>query len=459
MVLGGLTVVAAVLRAIHLDSGLWLDEITTLVDFVRPPLAQTVTAYTRNNHPLYSVLAHASIQWLGDHPWTLRLPAAVFGIVSIPMIHALGAALGSPREGLLSAGVLAVAYHHVWFSQDARGYTAVAFWAMLASLLLLRSVRDGGVRWAVAYGVAGALGLYTHLVMGFVILAHVLGWLWLMVRPAAGVPRDAVRRPAIGFALAGAGAVLLHAPMVLPLFTELRRPQALAVIATPAWALRETVGGFQVGFGAWGAALAALLFGAGLRDGWRRARWAVVTLVVLPAALLAASIPVLSLPAQPRYFFVLAGIGVVVLVRGAMVLGRWLAGLTRPQHATAWGVALVGVVIAANALALPRLYRLPKQDFDGALQYVETRRAPGDTVVTAGLAVVPYRSYYGKPWLDVETSGEAARLRSAGHRLWMVYSGPSFMQADLVAWLGRECRSAMVFPGTLSGGDVVVCAL
>ncbi len=53
---------AAVLRAIGLDGGLWLDEILTLIESVRRPVAQIVTTFPSNNqHTLYSVLAHASI--------------------------------------------------------------------------------------------------------------------------------------------------------------------------------------------------------------------------------------------------------------------------------------------------------------------------------------------------------------------------------------------------------------
>src|ERR1043166_6480075 len=61
--LAALTAFAALLRAIGSDSGLWLDEIITLVESVRRPLAQILTAFPGNNqHTLYSVLAPASVR-------------------------------------------------------------------------------------------------------------------------------------------------------------------------------------------------------------------------------------------------------------------------------------------------------------------------------------------------------------------------------------------------------------
>ena len=51
LVLAVLTVIAAVLRAINLDGGLWFDEIVTLVMFTRPPLASIVTESSRHATP------------------------------------------------------------------------------------------------------------------------------------------------------------------------------------------------------------------------------------------------------------------------------------------------------------------------------------------------------------------------------------------------------------------------
>ena len=60
-------VAAAALRVVGLQSGLWYDEIITLVLSVRHPIWQIVTQFPGvNQHPLHSVLAHASITTFGE---------------------------------------------------------------------------------------------------------------------------------------------------------------------------------------------------------------------------------------------------------------------------------------------------------------------------------------------------------------------------------------------------------
>src|SRR5262249_6175177 len=117
-----LTILAAILRTFGLDRGLWFDEIVTLVESVRPPPAQIVAAYGVNNHPLYSVAAHGSVAAFGEHVWSLRLPAVIFGTLGIPALYWLGTSITTRVEALVGAAFLAVSYHHIWFSQNARGY-------------------------------------------------------------------------------------------------------------------------------------------------------------------------------------------------------------------------------------------------------------------------------------------------------------------------------------------------
>jgi mannosyltransferase len=116
IVLIAIAAVAAVLRAISLNDGLWFDEILTLVLFARPPLERIVTEYPNsNNHPLYSILAHVSMAGFGEHAWSLRLPAMIFGVAAVPAVYAVARLVSDRRESLLAAALMAVSYHAVWF--------------------------------------------------------------------------------------------------------------------------------------------------------------------------------------------------------------------------------------------------------------------------------------------------------------------------------------------------------
>ena len=462
LILAGLIGLAVVVRVIGLNSGLWYDEIATLLNFVRKPLSYLVTTYSKNNHPLYSLLAQGAVTLFGEHPWSFRLPALLFGLATIPMTFWVGAATGSVREGLLGAALLSVAYHHVWFSQNGRGYTALAFWTLLAGLALVRAVRAPGLRWPIVYGVAAALGVYTHLGMGFVVVGHFAGWLWLVARGDDVAARRAWRHGAIGFVLAGVLSALMYAPMVGRLVAIYRAPIPIVEIGSPRWALRETLSALELGFGAWGAVLGVLLFVVGLSGYWRQ-KWIAMTLFVLPTAVTILGVVVLKVWLAPRFFFFLIGVGALVVARGALIVGTWLAArgprVAQRLGATAMAASLVGLVMLVNVLALGHLYRYPKQDYEGAMKYVEARQRPGDAVVTAGLAGRAYREYYGKAWADVMTPDEAQRARAAARQLWIIHTLLQFRDPPLFAWMRRECRVVEIFPGTVAGADVVVCVL
>ena len=86
-----LLAVAAILRALHLDSGLWYDEVITLVEFVPPARRRAGHQLQgpRTTHILYSLCAHGAIAVFGESAWTLRLPAVVFGVASLGALYLL----------------------------------------------------------------------------------------------------------------------------------------------------------------------------------------------------------------------------------------------------------------------------------------------------------------------------------------------------------------------------------
>lgn len=134
-----LVILGAALRFHAIGTGLWYDEIVTLVESVRAPLGEIVTRFAGDNHhPLYSVLAHLAVALVGEEPWALRLPAALFGVATIPLLYGLGRLVTSRVESGAAALILTVSYHHIWFSQNARGYTAVLFLVLLSTYALLR---------------------------------------------------------------------------------------------------------------------------------------------------------------------------------------------------------------------------------------------------------------------------------------------------------------------------------
>jgi len=480
-----LTVLALVVRLIRLNTGLWVDEIDSLMTSFRPSLTQIVTTFPRDNrHPFYSVLAHLCIQLFGEHPWSIRLPAVLFGTATVPLLYLLGARLMDRREALLAAALLAVSYHHVWFSQNARGYALLAFFAVLATWLLLRALEDGRKRFVIGYAVAIAFGAWTHLTMVFVAVGHAAACAIAFLFARGGRPAEAWKRLALAFVLSGLFTLLLYAPVLGDVANYfVHKPSKLRGVSTPMWALLEGVRVLLAGLGGAGAAAAmvalaaaALLFGSGLLSLWRT-QPLVLGLFVMPGFVTIAGAAAARGTMYPRFFFSLAPYAVLLAVRGGFALAERVVGAgtagrvpAAPGDAPAAAVspraerlatAVLLALIVLSAVSLVGVWRYPKQDFEGAARWVAAHRQPGDEVATVDLTAALYRDYYHQPYTPVATAAALDSLRQ-GHRVWLVYTFPRYLAQgapEISAITERACRAATVFRGTVGGGDLYVCEL
>src|ERR1700730_4730128 len=244
---------ATILRAIALNQQLWFDEIIMLLDSARESIWQTATKYDwQNQHMLYSLLAHGSIRIFGEQPWAVRLPAMLFGVASIPVLYSFGRLVTTNREALLASALMAINYQHIWFSQNERGYTGMAFWALAASITFIRSATSGKTRYWMLYGIVAALGVYTHLTMAFVVIGHALVYVWLMASRARAlnhVPR-VFFQPAYGIVSSGIVSFLLYAPVISRVFARTIGVAGKFVRtdwASPIWAFWEMMRGMRAG--------------------------------------------------------------------------------------------------------------------------------------------------------------------------------------------------------------------
>jgi mannosyltransferase len=109
---------------------------------------------------------------LGADEFLLRLPSALAGASTIPLVYLLGRRLYTPAAGLAGAALLSVNPYHVVMSQEARGY---ALWGSLAVgsyLVLDLALRHGSRRHWIFAGFVNALAAYCHFYTAFVILAQ-----------------------------------------------------------------------------------------------------------------------------------------------------------------------------------------------------------------------------------------------------------------------------------------------
>ena len=181
---------------------LWVDEASSL-RFARGSLTQLWSwreLVDPGNPPLYFSLLHG---WLvfGDSEASLRLLSAVFGVLTIPTVYALGRTIRDHRLGIVSALLFAISPFQVWYSQEARAYSLLTFGATFAMLgvayLLCHPERSGNVRgtgWAwLAYVVGTTVALLAHNTAVFLLIGAnvlMLGWWWAHGREPGGFLRN-----------------------------------------------------------------------------------------------------------------------------------------------------------------------------------------------------------------------------------------------------------------------------
>jgi 4-amino-4-deoxy-L-arabinose transferase-like glycosyltransferase len=402
----------------------------------------------------------------GESAWALRLPAVFFGVGSIWTLYLLGSEVANRKEGFLAAALLAFSYHHVWFSQNARGYSGLLFWTILSSWLFIRGLRGQQTRVWIYYAITIALGVYTHLTMVFVLVGQSIIYLVILLihrkkewtRLMAGI--------VFGIGLAGLFSLLLYAPVIPQILNTIGGTEQSVVTEwkNPIWTLLELMSGLKISFaGGVLAAGAILLFGIGFVS-YAVTEPILLGLLFLPPIIGTTITLAVGHHLWPRFFFFIFGLGALVVIRGATVLGIFLVRqvervITLPAKIRTWGgIALPVGLILVSALSVPLAYG-PKQDYSGALNFVNDNLMPGDSVVTVFLTEFVYQDFYKTNWKAVDSLEELNTIRELSNRTWLIYTFPPVIEAmhpELMTSIQQEFILVEQFGGTVSNGTVYV---
>jgi hypothetical protein len=215
----------AALRLHRLFQPMDFDEAYTVVNFALKSLSDVLSDYSvPNNHIFHSLLVHASIGLFGNAPWAARLPALVAGLALIPATFVLTRKLFGNGWALGAAACVASSEPLVAYSTNARGYTLVALFFVLALVaagdLIHRATAFG---WALFVG-SIVLGFYTVPTMLYGVGGLVV---WLGIEAAVGKKHRAQSVSFCHLAVAISLAAILTALCYSPV---LYRSGALALV-------------------------------------------------------------------------------------------------------------------------------------------------------------------------------------------------------------------------------------
>lgn len=135
--LGLITLFAAALRFYKLGAwSFWIDEIYTInhavAHFSTPQLILDHIPPSRNWVPISVILTAQMLNAMGVSEWSARLVSAMIGIVTIPILYFPVKKIFGSRVALIAMLLLAVSPWHIFWSQNARFYTALMLFYSLA---------------------------------------------------------------------------------------------------------------------------------------------------------------------------------------------------------------------------------------------------------------------------------------------------------------------------------------
>jgi hypothetical protein len=369
----------------------------------------------RNHVPLYFLLMRP---WaaLGESEFILRLFSVIWGTLSVALMVPVGRLLAGERVGLIAAVILATSPFHIWYSQEARMYTFLAFLVLLAHWFLIRNLhRPTAANW-VGYGLAMAAAVYTHYLALLVLVAHYTFFSLHYRRLRREFRSWLATSLLVGLAFAAWGRLVLRTGGFREAAISWIPP---AELTTPFLSLLSLSAGPTIRTSdpaAWFVALlaaAALL--AGIRSSWRRysdptqrpppllaARLVYYWLLVPPLLMLAISLP---WPIPERRAIYADRYLVQVLPALALGIALGLLWLQRRTRRPALAPILLVILIAANIPALANLYYRPefgREDWRGALAHLEDQARPRDVVLTRPDYLLPLAYYTSREWATLE---------------------------------------------------------
>lgn len=413
------------LRLYRLDSkNLGVDEILTAI-ISQQDVTSILQTHMQHaaNPPLVSLLTHFFFACWGHSEFIARLPAALFGSLSILLAYKVGETLWTRDIGIIGAFLLAVNAYHVRYSQVGRYYALMVFLALLSLIFLLKALQqDNRILWT-GFVLCSSLSLYNHyfaflfLPAAVAFAAWVIAQNWLSYRSGSGLV--AATRPSRGAptpakqALTLLISLILVAVSYLPWISTL---QAQFPKQAASGSLVPSIATLQRGLtfltevlltysGAPGAlvVVSLALFLLGLATSERKRILLVLLWVGIPFAFLCFVDS--RHPLRPKYLLFILPVYLLVVARGiasmTRLLERYLSRGKRDPHralaVVSWLVILV--LGASSAVPLAAHYARQKEDWRPAVAYLQENMAQGDVIIGDGQA-------YGK-------GGDAARVINA----------------------------------------------
>jgi 4-amino-4-deoxy-L-arabinose transferase-like glycosyltransferase len=178
------------LRLPGLAESLWYDELWSTKLLLIPVFRLLRTIGGDVHPPFYTVFMRLWTAVFGDSEVSIRLPSLLLGLASIPLTYLIGVRVTGKNAALTAALLITVSPVHIWYSQEARQYSAVLFLVLLGVYSYYRAEEGGTRRWIYVYGLAMFGATFSHYyVAAFLVIISVVAFRrrWPQMRPILGI--------------------------------------------------------------------------------------------------------------------------------------------------------------------------------------------------------------------------------------------------------------------------------
>jgi 4-amino-4-deoxy-L-arabinose transferase-like glycosyltransferase len=432
------------LRIYHLGTAsLWMDEIGQVVVASQGwwELFQRVRMHV--SPPLDYLVTKIALLF-GNSDGSVRLPAAIFGIASLPLMFLFARKFVSEKAALLATALLALSPMAISYSQEARMYSLYLFLSLVSFLLTWECLEKKSLKIFAAWGFVNGLLLLTHY-FGFLVAGAETCLLGIALWRTGG------RRQGLFLLFLGWGISLALFSPWFPYFiwqAHYHRGEIWYALE-PDWDFFKNIfnaficfgGGKEAGFH---TILFLFLFLAGCFEAFIEKNHKLMVLCLsffgILLALFALSyfkkiVTPRNLMALLPLYLLPAGAGICFLLKNPRITSIRL------------GLAITGLLMAWPVyylLSQPSL----KPDWKNAAQYIQAHSLPGDRTLTIDNFNRGCLAYYLDPGAQ-NVYSQKAWTEMQNRPIWKTWNADCLAPEDIA---GGKVKGWFVFPPTYFAG-------
>jgi len=428
-----ITALGAILRAVNLNQSFWGDEIIAITDFTK--LYRFWRYIELADHLLYTFFGLLSLKLFGESEIAFRLPTYIFGVLTISAIYYCAKGLFTKKEALIAAALICFSAFHIQYSNEARGYSALALVSLVSSFLFLKIIMQKQTgkfkKEIIAFCVLTVMGLLSHFYYIWVLFAQFFTTVSVLAAQRSTRNKNA-------YILTARTVSNLFAAMVIGLFLAflIYGPEFIAAFlhkyigwkgAGEAVSLKAVsylfTGSQMIGLGIGFAA--AILFS--LLNLWQKRKFILVIYCIFLLIFPFLIVKIICKNAFTRYFIYSLPFLMILLAHVMVIFSDKFSCFGKRIILTA--LILTFILLQVPALAhYYRNYQAGLEDHRRVGRLIDKLAGDDDIISAIGLSNRQAQYYIKKHQVIYLSDKELNRqLESSGRRLWLIVTFPDFL--------------------------------